>query len=313
MIDLRIIFMGTPEFAVPSLKMLHEAGYKIVAVVTQPDKPKGRGNKLSESPVKEFAISKGIEVLQPVKVRTKEFVDSLKEFNPNLFVTAAYGRILTAEVLAIPEFGCINVHGSLLPKYRGASPIQTAIINGEKITGITTMFTDVGMDTGDILLKSEIEIGENITSSELHDILSELGAKALKNTIEALLDGNLKRIPQENALSTHCAMLQKETGKIDWNKPAKDVHNLVRGTNPWPGAFTYHSGQRLRIWKTEVMDGNYDHAKHGQILVFKKGEFIVKAKDGLIKILELQADSSRRMTSKEFAAGHLILEGDILE
>jgi methionyl-tRNA formyltransferase len=335
MSNFRIVFMGTPEFAVPSLKMLIENGYNVLAVVTQPDKPKGRGNKLTASPVKEYSLSKGIEVLQPVKVRTGDFADSLKKLSPNLFITAAYGRILTAEVLKIPKYGCINVHGSLLPKYRGASPIQSSIINGDTITGITTMFTDIGMDTGDILLKSEIEIGINTTAGELHDILAEIGAKTLKETLEKLDNGTLERKLQNESESTHCSMLQKEVGHINWSKTAAEVHNLVRGTDPWPGAYTFYKGQKLRIWKTipinksidipgapvfgnvlgqyNKSDSQYNECRFGEIFVFKKDDFYVKAKDGLIKIIELQLESSRKMTSRDFAAGHSLLEGELLE
>ena len=313
--NFKIVFMGTPEFAVPSLKMLVDEGYDVVAVVTQPDRPKGRGNKLTPPPVKEYALTKGIMLLQPEKVKTVEFANSLKSLEPNLFITAAYGRILTKEVLSIPSYGCINVHGSLLPKYRGASPIQTAVINGDEITGITTMLTDVGMDTGDILLKNQMEISLDMTAGDLHDEMSILGASTLKMTLELMSRGELVRIPQEHENATHCPMLKKEDGLIHWNKTTLEIQNQVRGTNPWPGAFTYLNQTRYRIWKTRIINNQADiletnEINPGTILKFDKNGFYVKTGDGVLEVIELQLDSSRKMNVQEFAAGHNLTVGE---
>ncbi|HHW47147.1 MAG TPA: methionyl-tRNA formyltransferase [Clostridiaceae bacterium] len=311
--------MGTPEFAVPSLDMLVKEGYNVAAVVTQPDKPKGRGKKLSAPPVKEYALEKGIRVLQPEKVKTSEFVNELKSINPDLLITAAYGKILPADVLDIPKFGCINVHASLLPKYRGAAPINWAIINGEKVTGITTMYTDIGMDTGDILLKSEVEITDDMTAGELHDKLAVLGAEVLKETLKELQNGTLKRFPQSDEEATYAPMIQKDIGKIDWTKSAREIHNLVRGTNPWPGAFSFYKGERMRIWKTRfshnmadaaAQDGVSRNNKPGTICRIEKEMLRVVTGDGILDILEIQFDNGRRMSIQE--CWHNMDEGEVL-
>jgi methionyl-tRNA formyltransferase len=316
---MKIVFMGTPEFAVPSLDMLVKEGYNIAAVVTQPDKPKGRGKKLAAPPAKEYALEKGIPVLQPEKVKTPEFVNELRSINPDLLVTVAYGKILPADVLNIPRFGCINVHGSLLPKYRGAAPINWAIINGDKVTGITTMYTDIGMDTGDMLLKSEIEITDDMTAGELHDELSLLGAKVLKDTLIELQNGTLKRIPQSNEEATYAPMMKKEIGKIDWTKPAREIHNLVKGTNPWPGAFSYYKGERIRIWKTRASQDETNVAaqsgacqanKPGTIYRIEKDMLRIATGDGTLEVLEIQFDNGRRMSIQE--CWHNMDEGEIL-
>jgi len=316
---MKIVFMGTPEFAVPSLDMLVKEGYNVAAVVTQPDKPKGRGKKLAAPPVKEYALEKGIPVLQPEKVKTAEFVNELKSINPDLLITAAYGKILPADVLDIPRFGCINVHASLLPKYRGAAPINWAVINGDKVTGITTMYTDIGMDTGDILLKSEVEITDDMTAGELHDKLAVLGAKVLRDTLIELKNGTLKRIPQSNEEATYAPMIQKDIGKIDWSKPAREIHNLVRGTNPWPGAFTYYKGERMRIWKTRpepdgtdaaAQNGSCRDYKPGTICRIKKDMLQVVTGDGILDVLEIQFDNGRRMGIQE--CWHNMDEGEVL-
>jgi len=316
---MKIVFMGTPEFAVPSLDILVKEGYDVAAVVTQPDKPKGRGKKLAAPPVKEYALEKGIRVLQPEKVRTPEFVDELRSINPDLLVTVAYGKILPADVLDIPMFGCINVHGSLLPKYRGAAPINWAIINGDRVTGITTMYTDIGMDTGDMLLKSEIEITDDMTAGELHDKLAILGAKVLKDTLTELQNGTLKRIPQSNEEATYAPMIQKDIGKIDWTKPAREIHNLVRGTNPWPGAFSSYKGERIRIWKTRYSHDENNAAtqngicradKPGTIFQIEKDRLRVVTGYGILDILEIQFDNGRKMGIQE--CWHNMNEGEIL-
>lgn len=303
--------MGTPEFAVPSLKMLVEEGYDVAAVVTQPDKPKGRGNKLAAPPVKEYAVKKRIAFLQPEKVKAPEFADNLAEIAPDLLVTVAYGQILSKRILDIPKMGCINVHGSLLPKYRGAAPIQWAIINGESMTGITTMYTDAGMDTGDMLLKREVEITQDMTFADLHDRLSIAGAELLKETLVQLRKGTLERVPQPDEEATYAPMIKKEIGKIDWSKGAKDIHNLVRGTDPWPGAYTFYKGERMRVWKTVVEDGRTDKAP-GTIIKAGKEGITASTGDGTVKIVEVQFDSCKRMHVGEYIRGHAIDEGEIL-
>jgi len=302
--------MGTPEFAVPSLDMLVREGYDVAAVVTQPDKPKGRGKKLAAPPVKEYALNKGIEVLQPEKVKTADFVNQIRNIAPDLLVTAAYGKILSKELLDVPPLGCINVHASLLPKYRGAAPINWCIINGEKITGVTTMFTDEGMDTGDMLLKRQVEITDDLTAGELHDILSLVGAEVLKETLIKLKDGTLKHEPQNHEEATYAPMIDKTIGEIDWNKPAQEIHNLVRGTNPWPGAYTFYKGDRMKVWKTRVADDGRTNKKTGSICKITKEELIVATGDGFLSIVEVQFDSGRKMGINE--CGHNLDEGEVL-
>jgi methionyl-tRNA formyltransferase len=309
---LKIVFMGTPEFAVPSIKMLVESNYDVVAAVTQPDKPKGRGNKLTPPPVKVYAQEKGIIVLQPEKIRTGEFYRQLEALKPDMFVTVAYGRILPQDILELPPLGCINVHGSLLPKYRGAAPIQWAVINGEKITGITTMYTDVGMDTGDMLLKSEVEIPVGMTSGELHDCLSVVGAQVLGETLECLKAGTLKREKQKEKEATYAPIMKKETGAIDWTKSAWDIHNLVRGTNPWPGAYTKYCGAKLKVWSTMPIDGSNEGHEPGTITKISKSGMKVACGEGIIDIIEIQLESGRRMTVEEYLCGHMINEGEII-
>jgi len=305
--------MGTPEFAVPSLNMLIEEGYDIAAVVTQPDKPKGRGNKITAPPVAEIARSKGIMVMQPVKIKTGEFAEDLKKLNADLFITVAYGRILPKEVLDIPKYGCINVHGSLLPKYRGAAPIQRAIINGETVTGITTMYTDVGMDTGDMLLKEEIEIPEDMTFGELHDKLAILGASVLKKTLEKLKDGSLTRTPQNHEEATYAPIIEKETGKIDWSQSTRSINNLIRGTNPWPVAYCFYENKKMKIWKASIADECNIIDKPGKILYVGKDGIKVACGKGILDIKEIQFESSRRMTVGEYICGHKIETGGFFE
>ncbi len=310
---MRIVFMGTPDFAVPSLEMLVKEGYEVVAVITQPDKPKGRGNKMTAPPVKEFALKHQIKVLQPEKIKTPEFIDQIRAFKPDLLITAAYGKILTKELLEVPVYGCINVHGSLLPAYRGAAPINWAVIKGEKKTGITTMYTDVGVDTGDMLLKKELEIGSDMTVGELHDKMSVLGAEVLMETLTALINGTLQRIPQEDSQSSYAPMMNKELGHIDWNKSALEIHNLVRGTDPWPGAYTFLLGNRMRVWKTSLVPGKSDtEIDNGKILKVDDEGILVKCPDGNLMIKEVQFDSSKRMSVGDYIRGHEINAGETL-
>ena len=317
--------MGTPDFSVPCLEILINNGYEVVGVVTQPDKPVGRKqSELQATPVKQSALEHGVPVvLQPQKVRTQEFADTIDALAPDLIVTVAYGRIITKAILDIPSLGCINVHGSLLPRYRGAAPMQWAIINGETVTGITTMFMDEGMDTGDMLLKREVPILPDMTYAELYEKLKALGAETLLETIRELEAGTLKRIPQNHADATTVSMMKKEMGLIDWNKSAVEIHNLVRGTVPWPGAFTYYKGGRLKIWKTQLPSADDPLAAAirnsyaggnglvpGKICRISRDSLVVAAGSGLLKVLEVQLDGSRKMTVHE--CGHNMDEGEVL-
>lgn len=310
---MKILFMGTPEFAVPSLDMLVQQGYDIVGVVTQPDKPKGRGNKLTPPPVKEYALGKGIPVLQPEKVKTPEFAAQIKALQPDLMVTAAYGKILPKEVLDIPPMGCINVHGSLLPKYRGSAPLWWVVIHGETVTGITTMFTDVGMDTGDMLLKKELPITEDMTTEDVHDAMALLGAEVLQETLEQLQAGTLVRIPQNHEEATYAPMIKKEMAHIDWTRPAQEIHNLIRGMNPWPIAYTHYKDEVVKVWKAQPVHGSTRVQIPGTICEVGKEGIVVAAGSGCIRIVELQFSSSKRMTVEQYLAGHAIEKGEVLK
>ncbi|HAA42947.1 MAG TPA: methionyl-tRNA formyltransferase [Ruminiclostridium sp.] len=306
--------MGTPEFALPSLDMLVNEGYEVAAVVTQPDKPAKRGKKITPPPVKEYAISKGLRVLQPEKIKTLEFLKTLEEIKPDLLITAAYGKILSKEILELPPLGCINVHASLLPKYRGAAPIHWCIINGEKITGITTMYTNEGLDTGDILLKAEVTITDDMTAGELHDKLSVLGAEVLKETLQKLKKNELERIPQDDGEATYAPIITKDIGKIDWSKSSCEIYNLIRGTNPWPGAFTHYKGAVMKVWKSEIVDEEpCGGLKPGTILRVSKEGIVVCCGKGKINIKEVQFASCRRMCVADYICGNKIDEGEILE
>ncbi|HEY8348387.1 MAG TPA: methionyl-tRNA formyltransferase [Clostridia bacterium] len=315
---MRIVFMGTPDFAVPCLEALVSSGYDVAAVVTQPDKPVGRSQSVLKPPaVKEAAIRLGISnILQPAKVRTPEFAETIRRLEPDVIVTAAYGKILPKSILDIPKHGCINVHASLLPKYRGAAPIQWALINGESKTGITTFFMDEGMDTGDIILMKETEIDPDMNAQELFDRLKFLGAEALLETLEALRNGTITRTPQDHSKATYVTMMTRETGLIDWNKSAVEIHNLVRGTDPWPGAYTFYGGKRLKIWKTAVwhdpgviLPGTAGEARPGTLLKCLKQALIVATGSGLLAVTELQFENARRMSVAE--CGHNMDVGEV--
>lgn len=308
---MRIAFCGTPDFAVPSLQMLIDEGHEL-ALFTNPDKPKGRKGELTPPPTKVLAEKHGIPVYQFEKIRRPEGIEALRAFAPDLMVTAAFGQILSAENLSIPKYGCINVHGSLLPKNRGAAPIQWSIIEGEKITGVTTMLTDVGLDTGDMLLRREVEIGENETAGELFDRLAAIGAELLKETIECLEKGELKPIKQDEAAATKCGMIKKEDGRIDFNRPAQRIHDQVRGMNPWPVAFAMLDGQPVKIWATRMTE-QQGGGKTGECVIAdpKKGLF-VRTADKLIEIKEIQFPGAKRMDAKAALLGHQLL-GKVFE
>lgn len=316
---MRILFMGTPDFAVPSLKALFENGHDIVGVVTQTDRPKDRGHTLKAPPVKEFALAHNIPVFQPIKLsKEPETVQKLKALNPDLSVTCAFGQLLPQSVLDIPRYGTINVHGSLLPKYRGAAPISWAVINGESKTGITTMFTDIGLDTGDMLLKDEVKIPIDMTAGELYDVMSCLGAETLIKTIKALEEGTLERTKQDNDRATYAPKVDKETGRIDWSQSAKQIHDRIRGTSPWPGAYTELEGSKLRLWCSQLMllpaglAPNEGKPNEGMILKVDSTGMWIGTGDGVLLITEIQSDSGKRMTPKQYACGHELKEGMIL-
>lgn len=296
--------MGTPEFAVPCLAALYEH-CDVIGVVTQHDKPRGRGQKLVPSPVKAWAEAHGLPVWQPKRIKEEDFTAFLEEQKPDLMVVVAFGQILSQRILDIPPYGCINVHGSLLPRYRGAAPMQWCVIDGEKKTGITTMFMDAGLDTGDMLLKAEFPIGPDTTLEEVHDGLMALGAKVLIDTLEELSAGTLKRIPQTGE-SNYAPMLTKETGHIHWQDRAQKIHNLVRGLDSWPGAYTFLAGKKYKIWRTRCTTEKTE-AQPGTILrADKKEGLFVAAGDGVLEITELQAPGKKRMAAKDYLNGHAI-------
>lgn len=302
---MKIVFMGTPEFAVPCLQKIIDEGHEVLAVVTQPDKPKGRGKKLAMPPVKELALKYNIDVYQPVKAREESFVEKLKEINPELIVVVAFGQILPKSILDIPKFGCVNVHASLLPKYRGAAPLNWVIINGEEKTGVTTMYMDVGLDTGDMILKSEIPLDDEITAGELHDKMMIDGANVLKETIDLIAQGKAPREKQNDDETCYSPIMDKTLGNIDWKKSAKDIHNLVRGVNPWPSAYTTYENQTMKIWKTKVVDKNSDKAP-GTILKVDKEGIEVNTGNGVIQISEIQMSGKKRMVVSEYIKGNTI-------
>lgn len=312
---MKILFMGTPDFAKESLETVYNAGHEILGVVTNPDRPKGRGMKLVASPVKEYAISKGLKVYQPEKIRNNvEFIEEIKSLEPDVICVVAYGKILPKEILDIPRLGCINVHGSLLPKYRGAAPIQWAVINGDKTTGITTMYMDVGMDSGDMILKEEVEIGPNETTGEVWDKLSKIGGQLLVKTLEEIENGTAPRIPQDNNF-TLAPMLEKEMSKIDWHtKTAVEIKNLVRGLDPIMGTYSYLDGKKIKIWKVDVLPNDVPNVKNGTVIkADSKDGLYIKAKDGIVKVLEIQVENAKRMSTQDFLRGNNIEVGTKFE
>ena len=310
---MRIVFMGTPDFAVGSLAALAECGkYEIVGVVTQPDRPKGRGNKMLMTPVKEYAISKGYEVYQPQKVKTPEFVQILRDMQPDLIVVAAFGQFLSQEILSMPKYGCINAHASLLPKYRGAAPIQYAIIKGESESGVTIMQMDIGMDTGAMLDKVVVPIGANTTMGELHDELKVKGAELLLTVIEKIEAGTVVAEPQNNDEATYATLLDRSMERIVWTKSAQEVHNLIRGFNPAPSTFTkLPNGKSLKIWCSRMTDKNTTAAP-GTVIELSKHSFFVACGSGVLEITEVQPESKKRMPAQVFINGRGVQVGDIL-
>ena len=327
---LNIVFMGTPDFARESLKAIYEAGHNILAVVTNPDKPKGRGMKLIPSPVKEFAIEKNLKIYQPLKVRNNEdFIGEIKSLNPDVICVVAYGKILPKELLDIPKMGCINVHGSLLPKDRGAAPIQWSVLNGDKETGITTMYMDVGMDTGDMILKEKVKIGEDETTGELWDKLSKDGAKLLVETLEKIERGIAPREKQGEDFNL-APMLSKDMAKINWEEMnAEKIKNLVRGLNPIMGAYSELEGKKVKFWKVNVVNlkdlsqkfpelKEYEYRMNGLapgtvLFADEKNGLYINAIDGIIKVLEIQGENAKKMLINDYLRGNKIQAGTIFE
>jgi methionyl-tRNA formyltransferase len=300
--------MGTPQFACPTLQRLMERGDTVLAVVTQPDRPKGRGQKSVPPPVKELAERHGLPVLQPLKVRAPEFIESVREMNPDIIVVVAFGQILPKALLDAPQHGCINVHASLLPRYRGAAPLNWCIINGETETGVTTMQMDVGLDTGDMLLKKSTPIDPDEDTTSLHDRLSLMGAEALHETLELLSQGKLQPEKQDDALSCYAPMLKKEDGRIDWTRDARTIRNLVRGMTPWPGAFTYLDGKLIKVYQARTGEGE---GTPGTVLDAGRDDIEVACGGGSLFLDELQLEGKKRLPVRDFLAGCRISPGTV--
>jgi methionyl-tRNA formyltransferase len=307
---MKIVFMGTPDFAVPSLEKINESSsLEILGVVTQPDRPRDRGQKLRPTPVKATALKMGIEVFETSNVNKEPFLNKLRALQPEAIVVVAFGQKLGNEILDLPVYGCINLHASLLPEYRGASPIHQVIIDGKKLTGVTTMYMDEGWDTGDIIYKEEVEIADKETVGELHDRLASIGAKLLVKTLIDIEKGTAPREAQDDELATYAGKIDKDTGKIDWGKSARDIFNLIRGVNPWPGAYTYYHGDLIKIWKAEMLeDINFPGSdKPGRIVsAGEEDGLVVKTGKGYLRINELQLAGRRKMSVKEFLRGYNI-------
>ena len=306
-----VVFMGTPDFAVPCLEMLCKENYHIKAVITQPDRPKGRGQKVIESPVKACALKHDLPILQPQKIKTPEFEAILEELNPDLIVVVAFGQILSKRILDIPRLGCINVHASLLPQYRGAAPLHWSVIRGEKKTGVTTMFMDEGLDTGDMLLTAEMDITDTTTTGEVHDTLQNMGAEVLSETIKQLIAGTAVRRVQNHEEATYAPLLTKELECIDWKQSATNIHNLIRGLDPWPGSYTICRNKRLKLWGSEVLAED-TNKEAGTIIRVENERLVVATGDGVIALTNVQPEGKKRMAAGDFARGYQITVGEIL-
>lgn len=311
---MKIVFMGTPEFAVEALEAIIQAGHQVVLVITQPDKPKGRGKEMHVTPVKECAMRHNIQVFQPIKIKTPEAVDKLREYEADAFVVAAFGQILSEEILNMPKYGCINIHASLLPKYRGAGPIQWAILNGEKETGITIMQMDKGIDDGDILLQSSVGIDEKETGDSLHDKLAAEGAKLIVEALPKIERGELVPIKQNDEESCYAKMLDKSMGKIDWNQSAAVIERMVRGLNSWPSAYTAYNGKKIKVWESEISEKEtaWKDASAGMVTAVDKDAFYVRTGDGDLKITQVQLEGKKRMAVKDFLLGYKMKAGELL-
>ncbi len=314
---MKVIFMGTPDFSVGTLNALVEAGHEVVLVVTQPDKPKGRGGRMQATPVKEAAALHGIPVFQPKRIRTQDSIEELKKYNADIMVVIAFGQILPKEILEMTPYGCVNVHASLLPKYRGAAPIQWAVINGEKVSGVTTMQMDEGLDTGDMLLKTEVILDEKETGESLHDKLAAAGATLCVKTLRALEEGKITPQKQGESSTEYAKMLDKSLGSIDWNNSAVSIERLIRGLNSWPGAYTEWNGRVMKIWGADVyVKAAISDSKErlpGTIAKIEKDGFYVQTGEGLLKVTELQIPGKKKMEAAAFLRGYQIQENDVLK
>ena len=308
---MRIVYMGTPDFAVPTLESLIKGGHEVIAAVTQPDKPKGRGKAVLMTPVKEKALEYNIPVYQPVKARDPEFIALLEEMNPDVIVVVAFGQILPKAILDIPKYGCVNVHASLLPKYRGAAPIQWAVIDGEEVSGVTTMQMDEGLDTGDMLEKVEYVLDPKETGGSLFDKLSTLGGELILSTLEKLENGTITRTPQGDAVTSYAKMLQKSMGKIDWSMEAVKIERLIRGLNPWPSAYTSLKGKTVKIWAAEVEEGQ-PTGNPGRVTV-TEDQLLVECGEGFLSITELQLEGKKRMDTAAFLRGFTVEDQSVFE
>ena len=304
--------MGTPDFSVGILEEIIKAGHEVVLAVTQPDKPKGRGNTVQFPPVKETALTHGIEVYQPTKIRDAECVEYLRKYHADIMIVAAFGQILSKEILDMPRYGCVNVHASLLPKYRGAAPIQWAVINGEKVSGVTTMRMDIGIDTGDMIEKVEVPLDKEETGGSLFDRLAEEGAKLCVHTMSEIEAGRATYTKQDESEATHTSMIKKQFGKIDWTKSAVEIERLVRGLNPWPSAYTSLNGKTLKIWRTSVEEAD-SGAKAGTIVSLKKDEIAVQTGKGILLLQEVQLEGKKRMPVDAFLRGYQLEKGALLQ
>ena len=309
---MRVVFMGTPDFSVQILEKIIEAGHEVLLVVTQPDKPKGRGNTMQFPPVKECALAHGLPVFQPEKIREDASVEYLKKIDMDIIIVAAFGQILPKSILDMGKYGCINVHASLLPKYRGAAPIQWAVINGDEITGVTTMRMDVGVDTGDMIAKKQVRIAEDETGGSLFDKLAVAGARLCVETMDMLENNTAEFTPQNNDASTHTKMITKDLGDIDWNKRAVEIERLIRGLNPWPSAFTHLNNKTFKIWKAKVVEAE-DGFAPGSVCRVSKKELVVMTGEGALSLLEVQLEGKKRMDIESFLRGCPIETGTMFK
>ena len=308
---MKVIFMGTPDFAVGTLEAIIEAGHEVVLVVTQPDKPKGRGKTMQFPPVKECALKHGLEIFQPTKIRESANVEYLRSYHADIIIVVAFGQIMPKSILDMPKYGCINVHASLLPKYRGAAPIQWAVINGDPVTGVTIQQMDIGVDTGDIILTKELAISEEETGGGLFDKLAVVGAEACIEALEQIANGTATRTPQNHAEATHVSMISKEFGNIDWDKSATEIERLIRGIKPWPSAYTMLDGKTFKIWKAKVVSAENEYAT-GCIIHVGKGQMEVQTGNGVLSLLEVQLEGKKRMEVDAFLRGYHVDEGTFL-
>ncbi|MBQ8802127.1 MAG: methionyl-tRNA formyltransferase [Tyzzerella sp.] len=309
---MKVIFMGTPDFSVGTLEALVEAGHEVVLAVTQPDKPKGRGKEMQFTPVKECAVKYNIPVYQPKRVREPECIAELRKYEADIMVVVAFGQLLPKEILEMTPYGCVNVHASLLPKYRGAAPIQWSIIDGEEVTGVTTMQMDEGLDTGDMLLKTVIPMDAKETGGSLHDKLAEAGAKLCVETLKGLEEKSITPVPQGETTTAYAKMLDKQLGNIDWNQSGIAIERLIRGLAPWPSAYTGWNGKIMKIWDAEAVDGPGDK-EPGTIVKVEKDAFYVQTGEGLLKVCELQIPGKKRMDAGAFLRGYQVKAGEVLE